>query len=380
MKKKIYNSLGVMSGTSMDGVDISIIETDGISHFKTVYDKYYEFSEILYEKLIELRNKIKIKQDLDTHRIEVKNVNRDFTIFHAKLIKKIISETEIDVVGFHGQTIFHSPKDKISLQLGEGELLSQLIRKRVVYNFRKNDLENNGQGAPLTPIFHNLISKRIISKNLDKDISINLLNIGGITNLTKIDKNFDENLMEGFDIGPGNCLIDKWVRRNSKLKFDNGGKIANSGTVNNLYLNQAQDNFEIKDYYKSLDIEDFEISFLKGLDFADGCATVTEFTANLIATALNNLKKDFDNEIDLFIFCGGGRKNNHLINRIKKNMNKKKSFIFKNIDEYGLDGDFIESQAFAYLAIRSILKLPISFPKTTRIKIPISGGVIADNF
>ena len=159
MKKKIYNSLGVMSGTSMDGVDISIIETDGISHFKTVYDKYYEFSEILYEKLIELRNKIKIKQDLDTHRIEVKNVNRDFTIFHAKLIKKIISETEIDVVGFHGQTIFHSPKDKISLQLGEGELLSQLIRKRVVYNFRKNDLENNGQGAPLTPIFHNLISK-----------------------------------------------------------------------------------------------------------------------------------------------------------------------------------------------------------------------------
>ena len=114
MKKKLYNSLGVMSGTSMDGVDISIIETDGINHFKTVYDKYYEFSEDLYEKLIKLRNKIKTKQDLETHIIEVKNVNRDFTIFHANLIKKILSKIEIDVVGFHGQTIFHSPENRIS--------------------------------------------------------------------------------------------------------------------------------------------------------------------------------------------------------------------------------------------------------------------------
>ena len=292
------------------------------------------------------------------------------------MINDLISNFEIDVVGFHGQTIFHSPKNKISFQIGDGNLLSQLIRKKVVFNFRKNDIDHSGQGAPLTPIFHNLISKKIYEKN--KNISLYFINIGGITNLTKIDKNFDENLMEGYDIGPGNCLIDNWVRKNSTLKYDENGKIASIGKLNELTLNQAIDNFEFNDFKNSLDINDFDISFLRGLDFEEGCTTVTEFTAYLIANGINNLR-DKNDDLDLFIFCGGGRKNNFLINRIENYINNEQKFIIKNVDDYEFDGDFIESQAFGYLAVRSIYNLPISFPKTTRCLKSISGGEIVDN-
>ena len=184
--------------------------------------------------------------------------------------------------------------------------------------------------------------------------------------------------MEGYDIGPGNCLIDNWVRKNSTFKYDENGKIASLGKLNELTLNQAIDNFEFNDFKNSLDINDFDISFLRGLDFEEGCATITEFTAYLIANGINNLR-DRNTDLDLFIFCGGGRKNNFLINRIKNYIYNEKRFIIKNVDDYEFDGDFIESQAFGYLAARSIYNLPISFPKTTRCLKSISGGEIVDN-
>ena len=376
MEKKLLNCLGMMSGTSMDGVDISLIKTDGENFFERIIDKYYEFPDNLYDGLIKIREKINSKEDLKIQKKEIKNLEKKFTLFHASLIDDLKSNFEIDVVGFHGQTIFHSPKNKISFQIGDGNLLAQLTRKKVVFNFRKNDIDHSGQGAPLTPIFHNLISKKINEKN--KNISLYFINIGGITNLTKIDKNFDENFMEGYDIGPGNCLIDNWVRKNSRFKYDENGKIASLGKLNELTLNQAIDNFEFNDFKNSLDINDFDISFLRGLDFEEGCATITEFTAYLIANGINNLR-DRNTESDLYIFCGGGRKNNFLIKRIENYINNDQKFILKNIDDYDLDGDFIESQAFGYLAARSIYNLPISFPKTTRCLKPISGGEIVDN-
>jgi anhydro-N-acetylmuramic acid kinase len=376
MEKKLLNCLGMMSGTSMDGVDISLIKTDGENFFERIIDKYYEFPDDLYDGLIKIREKINSKEDLKIQKNEIRNLEKKFTLFHASLIDDFKSNFEIDVVGFHGQTIFHSPKNKISFQIGDGNLLAQLIRKKVVFNFRKNDINHSGQGAPLTPIFHNLISKKINEKN--KNISLYFINIGGITNLTKIDKNFDENFMEGYDIGPGNCLIDNWVRKNSTFKYDENGKIASLGKINELTLNQAIDNFEFNDFKKSLDINDFDISFLRGLDFEEGCATVTEFTAYLIANGINNLRVR-NTDSDLFIICGGGRKNNFLINRIKNYIHNEKRFIIKDVDYYEFDGDFIESQAFGYLAARSIYNLPISFPKTTRCLKSISGGVIVDN-
>ena len=161
-----------------------------------------------------------------------------------------------------------------------------------------------------------------------KIFSLYFINIGGITNLTKLIKILMKILMEGYDIGPGNCLIDNWVRKNSSLKYDENGKIASLGKLNELTLNQAIENFEFNDFENSLDINDFDISFLRGLDFEEGCATITEFTAYLIANGINNFRGR-NNDLDLFIFCGGGRKNNFLINRIKDYIYKEKRFIIK---------------------------------------------------
>ena len=375
MEKKLFNSLGMMSGTSMDGVDISLIKTDGINHLERKIDKYYNFPDNLYKKLINIREKIKKLEDLKTYNQEIRNVEREFTLFHGSILKELILENEIDIVGFHGQTIFHSPNDKISLQIGDGKLLSQIIKKTVIFDFRNNDINHQGQGAPLTPIYHNLIAKDKFGET-QSNTSLYLINIGGITNITKIDKNFNENLMEGYDIGPGNCLIDSWMRKNSNLKFDKDGNTANSGKLNELIFNQAIDNFHSFNFENSLDIDNFDINFLRGLSIDEGCATATEFTAYLIANGINNIRKKND-ELDLLIFCGGGRKNKYLLKRIENYIFKEKKFIIKNIDDYNINGDFVESQAFGYLAVRSILNLPISFPKTTRCKKAISGGKIA---
>ena len=203
----------------------------------------------------------------------------------------------------------------------------------------------------------------------------------GISNITKIidqDNKIEESL-EAFDSGPGNCLIDEWVRKNSNKKFDNNGLIAQSGKVNQLILNQAIENFKIDSYEKSLDVKDFDISFIRGLTFEDGCSTITSFTAYLIAKGIEYSNGSNDMPIK-YLVCGGGRKNIFLIKCIKKYLSHKKNINLDLIDEYNLNGDYIESQAFGYLAIRSFLNLPISFPKTTGCIKPTVGGKLVKNF
>ena len=187
------------------------------------------------------------------------------------------------------------------------------------------------------------------------------------------------------DIGPGNCLIDEWIRKNSKYRFDKDGLIARSGNVNTLIFNQAVENFLNLESSKnkSLDIKNFDISFVRGLTLEDGAATLTHLTAKLIEEGLVNFMiKNYTPRLDVLskstcLVCGGGRKNEYLIDILRNNLNIKKLI---SIDEHGLDGDFIESQAFAYLAIRSYLGLPITFPNTTGCKESISGGEIVENF
>ena len=381
MKKKIFTSIGLMSGTSMDGVDLSVIKSDGNDQFSSIYDIYKEFDDGLYKQLISLRDKISNFKDLKTHSIEINDVEKKFTLFNSHLINEVISDIneDIDLIGFHGQTVFHDPKIQISKQLGDGRLLSSLFKKIVINNFRQNDLNNGGQGAPLTPIFHSLISK-IIQKNFKLKLPINIINIGGITNITQIKEDLNNSVnFFAYDVGPGNCLIDDWVRNNKDLKFDKDGKFANIGKVDELILNQAIDNFEFKSYETSLDVKDFDTSFVKGLSFEDGCATLTKFTAYLIADGLRKINKQNNINPHHYIICGGGRKNKSLMQSIE-NYLVNKNIIIKDIDDYNFDGNFIESQAFAYLAIRSYLKLPISFPSTTRSKKAISGGDILQNF
>ncbi len=382
MKKKVFTSLGLMTGTSMDGVDLSIIKSDGYDEFIPILDKYFEFEDNLQKKLIDLRKKIHIDSDLERFSDNLLSIEKELTIFQANIINNVLNNTshEIDLIGFHGQTIFHNPQKKISIQLGNGKLLSQMVRKIVINNFRQNDLENNGQGAPLTPIFHRLISI-MLSKKYKIQFPINIINIGGITNITQIIKKNENQLFDlrAFDVGPGNCLIDEWIRKNSNKKFDKNGEIAKSGKVDDLIYNQAIDNFSKSSYKESLDVKDYDISFVKGLSLENGSTTLTKFSAYLIAQGIKYINKLNNDKAIKNLVCGGGRKNIFLIKNINEFLNEKKSYL-EDIDNYGLKGDFIESQSFAYLAVRSFLGLPISFPSTTNCKTPTKGGEYNKNF
>ena len=382
MKNKLYTAIGLMSGTSMDGVDVSLIKSDGFNQFTNILDEYFEYNESLHQELIELRNLIININDLKQHSSRLNKLEREITVFHSKIVSDLCIkyQNEIDFVGFHGQTIFHNPEQKISKQLGDGKLMSQLVKKKVIYDFRQEDIVNKGQGAPLTPIFHNLLSRRINEKH-QINFPICFLNIGGISNITKIikkDEKLEDNL-EAFDSGPGNCMIDEWVRKNSKNSFDENGSIAKSGKINQLILNQVIDNFKINSFDKSLDVKDFDISFARGLTLEDGCATITNFTAYLIAKGIEHANGSNDKPIK-YLICGGGRKNSFLIQSIKDYLTNKKNISLSSIDDYDLDGDYIESQAFGYLAIRSFLNLPISYPKTTGCELPTVGGKLVKNF
>ena len=383
MKNKLYTAVGLMSGTSMDGVDISIIKSDGIDQFIKIEDQYHEYDNKLHDQLVNLRNLIINNRDLNRFSKQLTILEREITLFNSKIVNNILLgyKNKIDLIGFHGQTIFHEPKKKISKQLGDGSLLSQLVKQNVVFDFRQADLKNNGQGAPLTPIFHNLIAK-FINSEYQVGFPISIVNIGGISNITNIinNTNIIEDNLNAYDIGPGNCLIDDWIRKKSKKKYDDKGLIAKSGKIDQLILNQAIDNFNINSYEASLDIKDFDISFARGLSLEDGCATITSFTGYLISRGIeysHNQKNDFPKR---YLVCGGGRKNNFLIDCIKSHLTNKDNIIIEPIEKYGFDGDYIESQAFGYLAIRSFLNLPISFPSTTGCTKQTIGGQLVKKF
>ena len=373
---KIYKAMGLMSGTSLDGVDVSIIESDGNEEYSSILDGYFEYDNELYRKILKIRDKILSSEELFTYLGEINTLEREITLFNSKVVNEMLkkSKVTIDLIGFHGQTVFHDPQKKISKQLGDGKLLSQLTKKKVVYNFRQNDLENGGQGAPFAPIFHNALANKI-DKKFNLGFPINILNIGGIANITTTvswQDLWDKNKIYAYDIGPGNCLIDEWIRKNSKKKYDKDGLIAKSGKIDELILNQAIENFSTDyNYEKSLDIKDFDIFFAKGLSLENGAATITNFTAKLISDGMNFVNGN------KWLVCGGGRKNKYLLENIKNNL---KEFDINLIDKYEIDGDFIESQAFAFLAIRSLEGMPISFPSTTRCNESITGGIIVENF
>ena len=371
--QKNWISLGLMSGTSGDGVDASVIKTNGTNKYELIEDKYFEYDSGIYKDIHNLKEKINKIEDLNIFSKELDNLEKKITIFHAKLIKELNISNET-IVGFHGQTIYHNPKEKISRQLGNGKLLNQLINKRVVFNFRNNDILNGGQGAPLTPVFHFLLS---IQNNIK--IPVCFLNIGGISNITIVKDKESLSELTSKDLGPGNCLIDSWVRKNTNEKFDKEGYFASSGKVNQIIYEQAQELYMNSSSKKKLsfDTNDFDISFARGLTLEDGAATLTDFTASIIGQELSVCLKNCKEKIQDVLVCGGGRKNKILIQKIKEKLPLNTNL--KLIDEYKIDGDFIESQAFAYLAIRVVLKLPISFPGTTLCKTPCIGGELIEN-
>jgi len=375
---KIYTALGTMSGTSLDGIDFSIIQTDGEEHLSLAGNNYLEFSNNLKQKIRSIKSKItstnECKKVINSN--EYKDLSKEITMFHQEGMIKAASYgggNPIDIIGFHGITLWHKPTDRYTHQIGDTKLLKNTIVKnknlknsQIIFNFRENDILNGGQGAPLTPIYHKALMKHL--KIVDPRL---IVNIGGITNVTYLNRG---NIFST-DVGPGNCLIDQWIKKNFDKDFDEGGKVSLEGKINkNLadnFLNKLQEKNKNKNV--SYDTSDFNILEFNRLKPKDGAATLSFITAK----AILNFAKDL--ELKRIIISGGGRFNQAILNNLKKDR-----FIISLIDDVkssqgddpvlNLNGNFIESQAFAYLAVRSYLKLPISFPETTGVQKSCLGG------
>ena len=363
MNKNLY-SLGLMSGTSLDGIDVSIIRSDGELFIEIIDDIYLKYDNQLKSKLKKIINLCLSKDQFFKLRKEVKEIEKEMTLCNVRACQLISDKNKninIDLIGFHGQTVLHKPQEGYSIQIGDSRLLSKLTNKTVVSNFRENDILNGGQGAPLASLYHNLILTKI---KLNPPSAV--INIGGISNITYVE---DYNKIISFDVGPGNYLLDKWVRAHTKNEYDSEGLFAKSGQTNENVLNKfLQDPYYKKKFPKSLDVKYFNLKYLNGLSLEDGCATLSMLTIKSICNVISNFSK-YPNTI---LISGGGRKNRFIIDNMKKKLNSPISLI----DEFNFNGDFIESQAFAYLAIRSYLKKFITLPSTTGVKKPCLGGKI----
>jgi len=378
--KKIYTALGTMSGTSLDGIDFSIIQTDGEDHLSLSGNNYLEFSNNLKQKIRSIKSKIisttECKKVINSN--EYKDLSKEITMLHQEGMIKAVGYgggNPIDIIGFHGITLWHKPADSYTHQIGEAKLLKKAIAKyknlknsKIIFNFRENDILNGGQGAPLTPIYHKALMKHL--KIVDPRL---IVNIGGITNVTYLSRG---NIFST-DVGPGNCLIDQWIKKNFDKDFDDEGEVSLEGKINeNLadnFLKKLQEKKQNKNV--SYDTSDFNILEFNSLKPKDGAATLSFITAK----AILNFAKDL--ELKRIIICGGGRFNQAILKNLKKDR-----FIISLIDDVkssqsddsvlNLNGDFIESQAFAYMAVRSYLNLAISFPETTGVKKSCLGGTI----
>ncbi len=358
MGYKFYNIVGLMTGTSMDGIDISLVNTNGIE-LKSIDNFYYKFNKSQFDKLfiflktrneIILNSKKKIEADNYISKLHIHALNR-------------FKNKNYEIIGLHGQTIHHVPQ-KRSVQLGNPFLLLDYFKKKIVYDFRTNDLINGGQGAPLAPIYH----KYLIKKN-NLELPCVFVNIGGISNLTY----WDGKQLIGFDVGPGNCLLDDFIKIKLSSNFDLNGNLASKGEIKNELVVSFMKNKYFKTLPpKSLDKQDFSKFFNKflknNLSINDGLATLSEITVKCIINSFNHLPRK---PISMVV-CGGGFKNKFLINRLQC-LFKRPIINPKSID---IDIDFVESELIAFLTARAVNKLPITFPKTTGVSKPLTGGVL----
>lgn len=359
MCKKFFNIVGMMTGTSMDGIDISLVSTNGNKLIRSKENYFYEYNKIFKNLLLGLYKKT-IKE-VYNHKLKYDKI---ITLEHFKALKQSSLLTKAEIIGFHGQTIYHNPQKGVSLQLGNPNLLSKLTKKKVIFNFRDADIKNNGQGAPLAPIYH-----KFIVTDLNLKLPTCVINIGGISNLTYV----DDNELIGFDTGPGNNLIDNFVRSNFNLYYDNNGMIASKGISDNKFVkNFMNDTYFKLRYPKSLDNNYFK-KYLKKIDnlnisLTDKLSTLLECTIQSIVKAILELPKEPKN----IIIVGGGYKNKRMINRLQNCL--KINFLFE--EDLNFSSDFIESELIAFLSARIINNLPTTFPSTTGVKKPTIGGKI----
>jgi anhydro-N-acetylmuramic acid kinase len=356
MKPKIYKALGLMSGTSIDGIDAALIETDGHDHVRPLGYAGRHYSAYFRETL--RRHLGNAKGSADP---EVAAFERELTERHADIAIELLEKLgeKADVIGFHGQTLYHNPENRVTIQIGDGALLAELTGIDVVNDFRSADVSAGGNGAPLVPLYH-----RALVAKLPKPILI--LNIGGVSNVTWIGGEKDDEIL-AFDVGPGNALIDDWVLHHTNQPYDHDGLLAEAGTVNAAAVNEVMGmEFFRLPPPKSLDRDNFHKHMPKYLNAADGTATLTMITARAVACALSFLP----NTPKTIFVAGGGRHNKTLMRWI----GDVSGLEIRPVDVLGWSGDGLEAEAFGWLAVRSLLGLPLSLPKTTGVPRPMTGG------
>jgi anhydro-N-acetylmuramic acid kinase len=363
-----------MSGTSMDGIDIALLETDGetISRFGPAALFPYRSDDVaLLRRAVEAA---RVLTDRDARPGVVGESERVVTALHAGAVRAFLDANRIDpgsidVIGFHGQTVLHRPEDRLTVQIGDGQALADETGIRVVYDLRAADVAAGGQGAPLVPVYH-----RALAAALDRPHPIAVLNIGGVANVTFID---GVPYPYACDTGPGNALIDDFMReRTGEARDENGGTAARGRVDEAAVARVLQHSFFALKPPKSLDrnafrewVSDRAQLAEKSLD--DGAATLAAITAATVATIVPHLPQAPKS----WIVCGGGARNATLLRMLCERLSPAQ---VETAEEAGWNADAIEAQAFAYMAARSLWGLPITFPTTTGVPKPMTGGVVAE--
>lgn len=346
-----------MTGTSIDGIDISLVKTNGIYLKRNNKNYFYAYPTEIKKILLET-----INQDINFNIKRKKLLDEMITLEHFKALKSIGIINKSNLIGFHGQTIYHNPDIKRTIQLGDPFKLSKLCKKDVVFDFRTKDIKSGGQGAPLAPIYHKLIIEELGLK-----LPSCVLNIGGVANLSY----WDGKQLIGFDTGPGNALMDNFMQKISNNFFDENGFLASQGKPNQQIVdNFLKHSFFKKHYPKSLDrnsfIDNYNQLLNENFSISNTMATIAAFTIESIVEGLKLLPQKVKN----ILITGGGYRNSYLIKILKRRLDI--SFLDEN--DVNLNFDYIESELIAYIAARSINNLPITFPSTTGVLEPLSGG------
>jgi anhydro-N-acetylmuramic acid kinase len=363
-----------MSGTSLDGVDVALIETDGerIGDFGPALCRPYRDEEraVLLQALAEAKG----LNDRTARPGILAAAEELVTRIHAEAAEEFLANNDIaresvDVVGFHGQTVLHRPADRLTVQIGDSAALARRLRLEVVHDFRAADVAAGGQGAPLVPVYHRALAETLAQeKQIAKPIAV--LNIGGVANVTFIDDHDDP---VACDTGPGNALIDDFMRARTGHAFDNAGETAARGKVDDAFVTRVlADPFFDRPPPKSLDRNAFAFAALGLPQFSDpdGAATLAALTARAVARVVPHLPRPPKS----WIVAGGGARNRTVFVMLERWL---APATVKTADAVGWSADALEAQAFAYLAVRRLEGLPITFPTTTGAPQPLVGGVIA---
>ncbi|WP_432612874.1 anhydro-N-acetylmuramic acid kinase [Litoreibacter halocynthiae] len=356
-----------MSGTSLDGVDAALLRTDGETIAAFGASEYRAYSDDERGRIAQALGQWHDGADVAQAAETVETV-------HAALLSRMMT-TEPDqkpvLIGFHGQTLAHDPDNQRTHQTGDGALLAEILQCPVVWDFRSADVQLGGQGAPLAPFFH-----FACAKYLSLDAPTVFLNLGGVGNVTYVDPSHNKPQTEGallaFDTGPANAPINDLMQSRLNKSYDRDGGLAAQGTADaqvvEKFLNQA---YFHKMPPKSLDRDDFaQLSHhVADLADADAAATLSECCAAAVARAMEHMPK----KPTRILVCGGGRRNAHIMGSLQALTGLQ----IDDIDDHGLDGDMLEAQAFAYLAVRVARGLPTSCPSTTGVGANVGGGTVS---